>query len=65
MEDKIEEKKLFGAKEWEPLEESEYKDKGSCICKICIKGRKMGTGFFCKIEYENDLLPVLITIIMS
>ena len=59
MEDKIDEGKIIGAKEPEPLEASEHKDKGSCICKIDAKG--IGTGFFCKIEYEKELVPVLIT----
>ena len=44
-----------------PLEESENKDKLSCICKICGKEGGVGTGFFCKIEYKNELVPVLIT----
>jgi len=30
-----------------------------CICKI--DGNKKGTGFFCKINYENKLIPVLMT----
>ena len=30
-----------------------------CICKI--DGDKKGTGFFCKINYENKLIPVLMT----
>ena len=29
------------------------------ICKI--DGNKKGTGFFCKINYENKLIPVLMT----
>ena len=59
MEDKIDEGKIIGAKEPEPLEASEHKDKGSCICKISAKS--IGTGFFCKMTYENELVPVLIT----
>ena len=59
MEDKYEEGKIPGAKEPEPLEASEHKDKGSCICKIC--GKLIGTGFFCKMIYQNELVPVLIT----
>ena len=31
------------------------------ICKIYIKEEFNGTGFFCKIRYNDDLLPVLIT----
>ena len=60
MEDKYEEMRINGS-ESKPLEESEYKDKLSCICKICGKEGGVGTGFFCKIEYENELVPVLIT----
>ena len=59
MEDKIDEGRIIGAKEPEPLEASEHKDKGSCICKISAKS--IGTGFFCKMTYENELVPVLIT----
>ena len=59
MEDKREEGRIIGAKEPEPLEASEHKDKGSCICKISAKS--IGTGFFCKMKYENELVPVLIT----
>jgi len=61
MEDKYEEAKIPGAKEPEPLEESKHKDKGSCICKINGKEGKIGTGFFCKMIYQNELVPVLIT----
>ena len=55
------EAKIPGAKEPVPLEESEQKEKGNCICKINGKEGKIGTGFFCEIEYENELVPVLIT----
>ena len=61
MEDKYEEAKIPGAKEPEPLDSSEHKEKGYCICKIRGKEGKIGTGFFCKIRYENELVPVLIT----
>ena len=30
-----------------------------CICKI--DGIRKGTGFFCKINYENKIIPVLMT----
>ncbi len=33
----------------------------TCICKILKDNGVKGTGFFCKIPYENNLLPVLIT----
>ena len=58
MEDRHQEMYFHGS-EPKPLEESEHKDKGNCICKI--NGKGIGTGFFCKIEYQNELVPVLIT----
>ena len=33
----------------------------NCICKIYQKDGGKGTGFFCKILFQNKLLPVLIT----
>ena len=33
----------------------------NCICKIYLNNCKIGTGFFCKIPFNNNLLPVLIT----
>ena len=48
-----------GAKAPEPLDKSMYKSKKSYICKIF--GKVIGTGFFCKIVYQNELIPVLIT----
>jgi len=33
----------------------------NCICKIHQKNGGKGTGFFCKILFQNELLPVLIT----
>ena len=60
-EDNYKEAKIPGAKESVPLDESEYKEKGSCICKISGKEGKIGTGFFCKMIYENKLVTVLIT----
>ena len=33
----------------------------NCICKIYLKNGEIGTGFFCKIPFNNNLLPVLIT----
>ena len=48
-----------GAKKTEPLDESEHKYKGNCICKIF--GKAIGTGSFSKMIYRNELIPVLIT----
>ena len=39
--------------------EEEYKSYENCICKIIAKS--VGTGFFCRIEHEGGLIPVLIT----
>ena len=33
----------------------------NCICKIYSNNGLTGTGFFCKIKFQNNLLPVLIT----
>ena len=33
----------------------------NCICKIYCDNGSTGTGFFCKIRFQNNLLPVLIT----
>ena len=59
MEERTEEGKPMGAEEAILLCESEYKSKGNCICKI--DGSKAGSGFFCKIERGEELIPVLIT----
>ena len=61
IEDKYEEAEIPGAKKPEPLDKSKYKEKGSCICKIIGKEGKLGTGFFCKMIYQSELEPVLIT----
>ena len=42
-----------------PINETELKKKDDCFCKI--NGRKVGTGFFCKINYKDIFTPVLIT----
>jgi len=33
----------------------------NCICQIYSKNGEKGTGFFCKIPFNNNFLPVLIT----
>ena len=33
----------------------------NCICKIFLENGEIGTGFFCKIPFNNNLLHVLIT----
>ena len=40
------------------------KQKETCICQIIIDNQdeqKSGTGFFCKIPYKGDIIPVLMT----
>ena len=32
-----------------------------CICKIYKNDGSKGTGFFCKINYDNKEIPVMIT----
>ena len=59
MEDRIDEGLIHGAKEIVPLEETLMHHMGNFMCKI--NGNKIGTGFFCKIPYKGDLIPVLIT----
>ena len=59
MEFRIEEGLIKGAKEVIPLDKTDLKEKGKCICKI--NGKRIGTGFFCKLIYNNSLIPVLIT----
>ena len=59
MEDRIDQGLPQGVKEAIPIYETEYKSKENCICSI--NGNLNGTGFFCKIEFEGKLIPVLIT----
>ena len=59
MEDRVDEGLIKGAKEIVPLEETLMHHMGNFICKI--NGNKIGTGFFCKIPYKGNLIPVLIT----
>ena len=58
MEFRIEEGLIKGAKEAIPLDKTDLREKGKCICKI--NGKRIGTGFFCKLKYNNSLILVLI-----
>ena len=61
MEEKIDEGLIRG-KGVEPpklLEKTDLKYMKDYICKI--SGKIIGTGFFCKIKYEDNLIPVLMT----
>ena len=56
---RIEEGLIKGAKEPVPIYKTDLKEMGKCICKI--NGNKIGTGFFCRINYLDNSIPVLIT----
>ena len=60
MEDRVDESHCPGTDEAKPLDKTQYREKGKCICKIS-RGRLMGTGFFSKIDYKGKTIPVLIT----
>ena len=60
MEGRVDESYFPNTERAKPLDETTYKEKGKCICKI-VRGRLMGTGFFSKIDYEGKTIPVLIT----
>ena len=59
MEGRVDERYCPGTKEAKPLDKTQYREKGKCICKIS-RGL-MGTGFFSKIDYKGKTIPVLIT----
>ncbi len=61
MEERYEEGLIKGSIDSMTIEKTEIilDQMKKCICKVI--GDKIGTGFFCKILYENKLIPVLIT----
>ena len=61
MEEKIDEGLIRGEGVEPPklLEKTDLKYMKDYICKI--SGKIVGTGFFCKIKYEDNLIPVLMT----
>ena len=61
MEERYEEGLMKGSIDSITIEKTEIilEQMKKCICKVF--GDKMGTGFFCKIFYENKLIPVMIT----
>ena len=61
MEDRIDEGLPQGAEKAIPLRDADYKYKSKENCICLINGNLKGTGFFCKIEFEGKLTPVLIT----
>ena len=50
---------IKGSQEIKSLDETNKNKMSKCICKI--SGNRIGTGFFCKIKYKNNLIPALIT----
>ena len=58
-EERINEGLIEGSKEIIQLDKTELKYMCRYICKI--SGSKIVTGFFCKIRYKDNLIPVLIT----
>ena len=59
MEIRVDEGIINKSKGIQSLEGSEYEKMGKYICRI--DGASMGTGFFCKIQVLNELIPVLMT----
>ena len=61
MEEKFEEGIIKGSLDSIPIEKLEkiLEQMKQCICKIY--GKKIGTGFFCKILFKDKLVPVLMT----
>ena len=59
MEDRIEEGLIKGSQSPKLLKDTYIKNLNVCICKV--SGKLNGTGFFTKILYKNNLIPVLIT----
>ena len=59
MEERHDEGIIKGAKISKLLKDTNLNYMEDYICKI--SGNKIGTGFFCKIEHNNELIPVLMT----
>ena len=61
MEERFEEGMIKGSINSITLEKTEkiLEQMKTCIC--LVEGNKRGTGFFCKITYKNELIPVMIT----
>ena len=50
---------FFNSSTKEIIEDIDYMKR--CLCKIYIKDNISGTGFFTKIKYQSQILPVLVT----
>ena len=61
MEGRYEEGLIKGSIDWITIEKTEtiLDQMKKCVCKVI--GNKIGTGFFCKVLYQNELIPVMIT----
>ena len=61
MEERIGGGLIKGAIDSIPIEKNEkiLDQMKNCVCKI--NGNKIGTGFFCKIPYKNQIIPILMT----
>ena len=62
MEERINEGKIIGSIDAITLGKTEKiaQQMKTCICQV-YADKKIGTGFFCKIPYENENIPVLMT----
>ena len=58
---KVTEGRIKGAIPEQLLAKTNLYDMEKYICKIKINDKNFGTGFFCKIEYNNKIIPALIT----
>ena len=58
---KVTEGRIKGAIPEQLLKTTNLYDMEKYICKIKINDKNFGTGFFCKIEYNNKIIPALIT----
>ena len=59
MEERIYEGMIKGGEPPKPLKQTKLNHLKNCICKI--SANMIGTGFFCKIDYKDKKIPVLIT----
>ena len=53
--------RIKGAKSEQLLKTTNLYDMEKYICKIKLSEKNFGTGFFCIIEYNNKIMPALIT----
>ena len=59
MEERIYEGMIKGGEPPKPLKQTALNHLKNCLCKI--SANMIGTGFFCKIDYKDKKIPVLIT----